>query len=299
MKCIVSGGRGFIGRRVVDTLLRDGHYVAVWSREPNLEERDAVGSFYWDPLGAEPAEESLTRYDAVIHLAGEPVSQRWTAEAKQKIRDSRVLGTKRLVDAIAKVEHRPQVLVCASAIGYYGSRGEEQLDESSPMGTGFLAEVCRDWEAEADRAADLGLRVVKLRIGVVLGKDGGALAAMLPVFRAYLGGRLGSGKQWMSWIQVDDLAAMVKWAVEGEVSGVVNAVAPDPVRNSDFTKALGKAVGKPAFWQVPAAVLHAGMGEMSEMVLGSARVLPRVASSVGFEWKSPGLQTALVNAGLP
>ncbi len=293
MKCIVSGGRGFIGRRVVETLLRDGHYVAVWSREPNLETRNAVGAFYWDPLGAEPAEESLTRYDAVIHLAGEPVSQRWTAEAKQKIRDSRVLGTKRLVDAIAKVEHRPQVLVCASAIGYYGSRGEEQLDETSSMGTGFLAEVCRDWEAEADRAVDLGLRVVKLRIGVVLGKDGGALAAMLPVFRSYLGGRLGSGRQWMSWIHVDDLAAMVKWAVEGEVSGLVNGVAPEPARNADFTKALGKAVGKPALWHVPAAVLHVGMGEMSEMVLGSAKVAPKVASSLGFEWKARSLETAL------
>lgn len=293
MKCIVSGGRGFIGRRVVDTLLGAGHYVAVWSREPNLETRNAVGAFYWDPLGPEPAEESLTRYDAVVHLAGEPVSQRWTAEAKQKIRDSRVLGTKRLVEAIAKVKYKPQVLVCASAIGYYGSRGEESLDESSSMGAGFLAEVCRDWEQEADRAADLGLRVVKLRIGVVLGSDGGALAAMAPVFRAYLGGRLGSGKQWMSWIHVDDLASMVKWAVEGEVSSVVNAVTPEPVRNAEFTKALGKALGKPAFLQVPAAVLRMGMGEMSEAVLGSAKVAPRVASGLGFEWKYRELDAAL------
>ena len=293
MKCIVSGGRGFIGKRVVDTLLSSGHYVAVWSREPNLETRNAVGAFYWDPLGAEPAEESLTHYDAVVHLAGEPVSQRWTADAKQKIRDSRVLGTKRLVAALARVKYRPQVLVCASAIGFYGSRGEEQLDESSSMGSGFLAEVCRDWEAEADGAADLGMRVVKLRIGLVLGADGGALAAMLPVFRSYLGGRLGSGKQWMSWIDVTDLAAMVKWAVEGEVSGVVNGVAPAPVRNSEFTKTLGKVLGKPAFLQVPAAVLRTGMGEMSEMVLGSAKVIPKAASERGFEWKYPDLEAAL------
>ena len=293
MKCIVSGGRGFIGRRVVDALLQDGHYVAVWSREPNLETRNAVGAFFWDPLGAEPAEESLTRYDAVVHLAGEPVSQRWTAEAKQKIRDSRVLGTKRLVDAIAKVKYPPQVLVCASAIGFYGNRGDEELDESSTMGTGFLAEVCRDWEREADRAADLGLRVVKLRIGLVLGPDGGALAAMTPVFRAFLGGQLGSGKQWMSWIHVDDLAAMVKWAVESEVSGVVNGVGAAPVRNAEFTRELGKALGRPAFLRVPEAVLHAGMGEMSEMVLGSAKVLPRVASSGGFQWKFRELEPAL------
>ena len=293
MKCIVSGGRGFIGRRVVDTLLQGGHYVAVWSREPGRETRDAVGAFFWDPLGAEPAEESLTDYDAVIHLAGEPVAQRWTAEAKQKIRDSRVLGTKRLVDAIAKVEHKPSVLVCASAVGYYGSRGDEELDESSTGGSGFLAEVCRDGEAEADRALDLGLRVVKLRIGVVLGPDGGALAAMLPPFRAYLGGRLGNGRQWTSWIHVNDLAAMVKWALEGDVTGVMNAVAPKPVTNSEFTRTLGKVLGKPAFLQVPAGLLKAGMGEMSEIVLSSMRVLPRVAIDKGFEWKFRDLEPAL------
>ena len=293
MKCIVSGGRGFIGRRVVDTLLQGGHYVAVWSREPGRETRDAVGAFFWDPLGAEPAEESLTDYDAVIHLAGEPVAQRWTAEAKQKIRDSRVLGTKRLVDAIAKVEHKPSVLVCASAVGYYGSRGDEELDESSTGGSGFLAEVCRDGEAEADRALDLGLRVVKLRIGVVLGPDGGALAAMLPPFRAYLGGRLGNGRQWTSWIHIDDLAQMVAWALKAEVAGPVNAVAPKPVTNSEFTLALSKALGKPAFLQIPAAVLRAGLGEMSDVVLSSMRVLPYVAQAHGFAWKFSELEPAL------
>ena len=293
MKFIVSGGRGFVGRRVVETLLDAGHYVAVWSREPNREVRNAVGAFYWDPLGAEPAEESLTNYDVVVHLAGEPVSQRWTAEAKQKIRDSRVLGMKRLVEAIAKVRFRPQVLVCASAIGYYGSRGEEELTEESQSGGGFLAEVCRDGEAEADRAADLGLRVVKLRIGVVMGKDGGALAAMLPAFRVFLGGRMGSGKQWMSWIHAQDLARMVKWAAETDVSGVVNAVAPQPVRNAEFARELGKALGRPAFLQIPAAVLRAGMGEMSEMVLESTRVLPRVAQRNEFSWQFPEIGPAL------
>ncbi len=293
MKCIVSGGRGFVGKRVVDALLREGNYVAVWSREPGRETRDAVGAFYWDPLGAEPAEESLTDYDAVIHLAGEPVSQRWTAEAKQKIHDSRVLGTKRLVDAIAKVEHKPSVLVCASAVGYYGSRGDEELDESSAGGTGFLAEVCRDGEAEADRAMDLGLRVVKLRIGVVMGPDGGALAAMLPSFRAYLGGRLGSGRQWMSWIHVDDVAQMVAWALKADVAGAMNAVAPKPVTNGEFTHTLGKALGKPALLQIPAMVLKAGMGEMSDVVLSSMRVMPSVAKAHGFAWKYPELEPAL------
>ncbi len=296
MKCIVSGGRGFIGRRVVDSLLHDHHYVAVWSREPGGETRTAVGAFFWDPLGAEPAEESLNDYDAVIHLAGEPVAQRWTAEAKQKIRDSRVLGTKRLVDALTKVRQRPKVLVCASAIGFYGSRGDEELREDSGPGAGFLAEVCRDWEREADHAADLGMRVVKLRIGVVLGRDGGALAAMLPAFRSFLGGRMGSGRQWMSWIHVDDVAGMVKWAVAGDVSGAVNAVAPSPVRNSEFTRELGKTLGRPAFLQIPGAILRLGLGEMSEVVLGSDRVLPDVATHTGFQWKFPKLQEALREA---
>jgi len=293
MKFIVSGGRGFIGRRVVDTLLQAGHYVAVWSREPNLETRNAVGAFYWDPLGPEPSEESLTNYDVVVHLAGEPVAQRWTAEAKQKIRDSRVLGTKRLVDAIGRVRFRPQVLICASAIGYYGSRGDEELDESSGLGAGFLAEVCRDWEHEADAAIDMGLRVVKLRIGVVLGRNGGALPAMLPAFRAFLGGRMGSGQQWMSWIHVDDLSGMVKWAAECEVSGAVNGVAPQPARNAEFTRELGRTLGRPAFLQVPVALLRAGMGEMSEVVLSSAKVTPRVAEGHAFAWKFRELGPAL------
>jgi len=296
MKCIVSGGRGFIGRHVVDSLLRDHHYVAVWSREPGGETRTAVGAFFWDPLGAEPAEESLTDYDAVIHLAGEPVAQRWTAEAKQKIRDSRVLGTKRLVDALTKVRQRPKVLVCASAIGFYGSRGDEELREDSGPGTGFLAEVCRDWEREADHAADLGMRVVKLRIGVVLGRGGGALAAMLPAFRSFLGGRMGSGRQWISWIHVDDVAEMVKWAVAGDASGAVNAVAPSPVRNSEFARELGETLGRPAFLQIPGALLRLGLGEMSEVVLGSDRVLPNVATKAGFEWKFPSLEQALREA---
>lgn len=296
MKCVISGGRGFIGSRVVDALLADGHYVAAWSREPNRETRDAVGAFYWDLMGDPPAEETLTRYDAVIHLAGEPVSQRWTAEAKQKIRDTRVVGTKRLVEAIAGVKYRPKVLVCASAIGFYGSRGEEELSEQSSNGTGFLAEVCRDWEREADRAIDLGLRVVKLRFGVVLGKDGGALASILPVFHLGLGGRLGSGKQWMSWIHVDDAVRMIKWAaVESEVSGAVNAVSPQPVRNTEFTKALGKALKKPAFLQVPGALLRMGLGEMSDAALSSEKVIPRKAKDEGFTWNCPTLELALAS----
>ncbi len=175
MKCVVSGGTGFIGSRIVASLLRNGDYVGVWSRKPGLEKRAAVQSFFWDPLAGDPPEDSINSMDAVIHLAGETVAQRWNPEVKRRIRDSRVLGTRRLVDAIGRVQHKPRVLVSASAIGFYGNRGDEVLTESSAPGPGFLADVCREWEAEARRATEFGLRVVNLRIGFVLGKDGGRL----------------------------------------------------------------------------------------------------------------------------
>jgi len=224
MKCAVSGGTGFIGRRIVDRLLRDSHYVGVWSRRPGLEKRTGVASYIWDPLAGEPPAESVNTMDAIIHLAGESVAQRWNAEVKRRIRDSRVLGTRRLVDAIARVRHKPKVLVSASAIGYYGDRGDEELTESAQPGSGFLAEVCQAWEAEADRAAESGLRVVKLRIGFVLGRDGGALARLAPLFRAFAGGRLGSGRQWMPWIHVDDVAELVCRIVRHGSTGTLNAV---------------------------------------------------------------------------
>ena len=218
MKCIVSGGTGFIGRRIVDRLLRDSHYVGVWSRKPGLETRNGVASHTWDPLLGEPPAESVNAMDAVIHLAGETVAQRWNAEVKRRIRDSRVLGTRRLVDAIGRVKHKPKVLVCASAIGYYGDRGDDELTESAPPGNGFLGGDLPGWEAEADRAAEFGLRVMKLRIGFVLGKEGGALAQMRPIFRAFAGGRLGSGRQWMPWIHIDDVAELFVHAAENGLS---------------------------------------------------------------------------------
>ena len=215
MKCIISGGSGFIGQRLVDSLLKDGHYVSVWSRTPGREVRAAVGSFFWDPISGEPASESLDDFDVVVHLAGEPVAQRWTPEVKRKIRDSRVQGTQHLVHAISTVKRRPGVLVCASAIGYYGDRGDEVLTESSASGKGFLPDVCIEWEKQADLAQALGMRVVKIRIGVVLGKEGGALAKMTPAFKAFAGGKLGSGRQWTSWIHVDDIVAMLRYAKIG------------------------------------------------------------------------------------
>lgn len=294
MKCIVSGGTGFIGGCLVKRLLQDNHYVGVYSRRPGAEARAGVASYYWDPLEDAPPEDSLNRMDAVIHLAGEPVAQRWNADVRRRIRDSRVLGTRNLVDALARTAHRPSVLVSASAIGIYGDRGDEQLTETSPTGTGFLADVCRAWEVEADRAAIYGVRVVKLRIGFVLGKGGGALGQMLPIFRLGLGGTLGfSGKQWMPWIHVDDLVEIVLHTLQHDVSGVWNATAPNPVTNRDFTRAMGRAVGRPAIFPAPVLALKAMFGPFAQHMLDSARVLPASALKAGFEFRYPEVDAAL------
>jgi uncharacterized protein (TIGR01777 family) len=295
VKCIVSGGTGFIGRRIVERLLRDNHYVGVWSRRPGAEKRTAVASFSWDPLQGEPPDDSVNTMDAVIHLAGETVAQRWNAEVKARIRDSRVLGTRRLVDVIARVPHRPKVLVCASAIGIYGDRGDAVLTETSPPGSGFLVDTCRAWEQEADRAAQFGLRVVKLRIGFVLGNDGGALEKMVPAFRAFAGGRLGSGKQWMPWIHADDVAELFVHAVEKDVSGVWNATSPNPVTNAEFTRQLARAVHRPALFPVPRIALKLAFGELAQHMLDSARVIPEAALRAGFQFRYPELKAALQN----
>jgi hypothetical protein len=269
MKCLVSGATGFIGRHVIDLLKRRGHSVVAWSRQPNN----------LDPVGV----------DAVINLGGEPVAQRWNDAVRARIRDSRVLGTRRLVDAI-----KPAVLVSASAVGIYGDRGDEILTESSALGNGFLAEVCREWEAEADRAAQFGARVVKLRIGIVLGKDGGALARMLPVFRAFAGGRLGSGKQWMPWIHIDDMANLFVHAVENpSVRGVWNATAPNPVTNAEFTRELAHALHRPALFPVPPLALRLAFGDLGRNMLDSARAVPEAALKAGFAFRYPTVRLAL------
>jgi len=295
MKCAISGGTGFIGRRIVERLLQNSHYVGVWSRKPGLEKRTGVASYTWDPLEGEPPAESVNTMDAIIHLAGEPVAQRWNAEVKRRIRDSRVLGTRRLVDAIAGVRHKPKVLVCASAIGYYGDRGDEELTESSAPGSGFLAEVCQAWEAEADRAAAFGLSVMKLRIGFVLGKEGGALARMAPAFRFFAGGRLGTGRQWMPWIHVDDVAELFVHAAENELSGVWNATAPYPVTNREFTREMGRALHRPALFPVPGFALRLAFGELGQHMLDSARVVPAAAMKAGFRFRYPDVSAALTN----
>jgi hypothetical protein len=292
MHCIISGGTGFIGSRVVARLMAGGHRVSVWSRRPDREKRPGVRSIEWDPLAGEPPVESVVEAEAVIHLAGEPVAQRWNDEVKRRIRDSRVLGTRHLVDAIARAAKKP-VLVCASAIGYYADRGDEVLTESSAPGEGFLADVCKGWEAEARRAAEFGVRVISLRIGFVLGKNGGALGRMGPVFKAGLGGTLGSGKQWMPWIHIDDLAALFIYAAENNIAGVWNASAPNPVTNAEFTRVMGAVLHRPAVIPAPAFALKLVFGELGQHMLDSARVIPEAALRAGFQFRYPEVGGAL------
>jgi hypothetical protein len=230
----------------------------------------------------------------LVHLTGEPVAQRWTPEVKQRIRSSRVDGTRNLVSALAKLSERPRVLVCASAIGYYGSRGDDLLTETSSPGGDFLAQVVVDWERAAGEAEALGIRVVPLRFGVVLGKDGGALPKMLPPFRLGLGGRLSSGQQWMSWIHVDDVIGLIRFALENSaVRGALNATALQPVTNAEFTRELAAALHRPAVFPVPGLALKLLFGEMAEVILGSQRVVPRAALSAGFRFEYPELRGAL------
>jgi uncharacterized protein (TIGR01777 family) len=289
MNIAITGASGFVGRRLLAAL--SAHTLTMLTRSPTTQAPAGVKVSVWDPV-AQPAR--LDAADAVIHLAGEPVAQRWTNAVKSRIRESRVRGTRNLVAGMRQMEQPPAVLVCASAIGYYGSRGDEVLGETSAPGTGFLSEVCVEWEHEADAAAALGVRVVKVRIGIVLEPHGGALARMLPPFRAGLGGPLGSGNQWMSWIHLDDLVELIVHAVENPLQGVLNGVAPNAATNAEFTRELGRALHRPAIIPVPDFAIKLLFGEMAEMLLlASQRVVPIAALQSGFRFAYPDLGEAL------
>ena len=295
MNITVTGATGFIGNRLVHELLQAGHSIHALGRKRNTGLPQAVRFSEWRSTEAEPPSESLATADAIVHLAGEPVAQRWTPEAKQRIRSSRVDGTRNLVTALSKQARRPQVLVCASAIGYYGSRGDEVLTETSPPGRDFLAQVVVDWEQAARQAETLGIRVVPLRFGVVLGKDGGALPKMLPPFRLGLGGRLASGQQWMSWIHVEDVIGLIRFALENATArGPMNATSLHPATNAEFTQELAAALHRPAIFPVPRFALNLLFGEMAEVIVGSQRVLPKAAQTAGFQFQYPELRQALV-----
>jgi uncharacterized protein (TIGR01777 family) len=289
----ISGASGLIGRRLMKVLAAEGHDLHVLSRHAGTNLPAGVRLSAWDPVRGEPPAESLSGADAVIHLAGEPVAQRWNPSVKQNISASRIDGTRNLVRALAKLAKRPQTLVCASAIGYYGSRGDEVLTEASEPGSDFLADVCVKWERAAREAEALGIRVVSVRTGIVLDARGGALARMLPPFRMGAGGKLASGRQWMSWIHIADLAALFRHALLNPLSGPVNGVAPNPVTNADFTGALAAAVHRPAMFPVPALALKLMFGEMAEVLLSSQRVLPKAAEAAGFRFQFNSLEAAL------
>ena len=283
MRLGITGASGFIGRRAAEMARVRGWEVVPFSRTP----RNAATRKF---VPGEPAD--VDGLDAVLHLAGESVLGLWTAKKRARIMDSRVLGARSIVDGFARAKHPPRVLISGSAIGYYGDTGDREVDESSPPGAGFLADVCRAWEAEAEKVRDA--RLVLLRIGFVLGRGDGAMKLVLPVFRAGLGGRLGSGKQWMSCIHVDDVAGMALWAVGNEsLRGPVNSVLPHPVTNSDFTRTLARALHRPAIFPVPSFVLRLVLGRMASMLLSNSRVRPAVAENSGYRYEFKDIAAAL------
>ena len=295
MKVLITGASGLIGQALQRSFADKGYEMLVASRkEPKDDQhiRWSIEEGFADP-------KKLESIDAVVHLAGESVSGlRRTDEKKKAIRDSRVLGTRNVVDAISKLKHKPKVLVAASAIGFYGERGDEEVTESSGAGDNFLAEVCKAWEAESRRAEDAGIRTVLLRTGIVLSKDGGALATMLTPFKLGLGGVVGSGKQWMSWISLDDHVAVINYAVENEnLRGAVNSASPHPVTNEEFTKTLGGVLYRPTFIPLPEFAVSMLLGEMGdELLLTSTKVAPKRLEDGGFEFKYPELITAIEHA---
>ena len=293
MKILISGSSGLIGTAATTALKSDGHNVVHLVRPGKTTN---PGDIQWDPMRATVDVAGLEGIDVVIHLSGAGIADgRWTEERKQLLRSSRIDTTRVLVDSLSRLKQKPRLLIVASAIGYYGSRGDEILTESSTTGTDFLALVCRDWEAEASRAAERGIRTVMLRSGVVLSGKGGALPKMLPPFKLGVGGRLGSGQQWMSWIAIEDVVGIIRHTIAKEqVSGPVNVVAPSPVRNEEFTRLLAGMLHRPAIFPAPAFVLRLAMAEMADAVLlSSDRVKPEQMLAAGYKFRFEILEPAL------
>jgi hypothetical protein len=287
----VSGASGLLGSALLPALRAAG-----WIPRPLVRRAAAADEVQWDPAVGTLDLKALEGVTAAVHLAGESIAAgRWTAEAKRRIRESRIQGTRLLAESLARLRVRPRVLVTASAVGIYGDRGDTPLDETSDLGTDFLARVGQEWEAAAQPAVDAGIRVVPLRFGIVLAREGGALPRMLTPFRMGVGGPLGSGRQWMSWIAIDDAVAAVLEALRNEAArGPINAVAPEPVRNAEFAARLGEALGRPAIIPAPAFALRALFGEMADgALLASQRVLPARLTALGFHFKYPTLPETL------
>lgn len=295
----LTGATGLIGPQLLQALRAGGAEVTVLTRDPDRarEKLGDVEAIAWDLMSERAPAEALAGRDAVVHLAGEPVAQRWSAKVKRAIEESRVQGTRNLIEGLRAADPRPATLVSSSAIGYYGSHGEEPLDEEAPAGGDFLAQVCLEWEAEAAKATELGLRVVQVRTGVVLDSSGGALAKMLPPFRLGVGGPVAGGRQYVSWIHTADLVGMTLAAISDERwIGPINGTAPEPLRNRDFSQVLGRVLKRPALLPVPALALQLLYGEMAEIVTKGARVVPAKPLVLGYEFQHPQLEEALRSA---
>jgi uncharacterized protein len=301
MRLVVTGAKGFIGTVLCARLLQQGHTLTLFTRGSPRDVGTAAKRWVqWTPGALGEWGAALDGVDGVIHLAGEPIAARkWNDIQRRRIEKSRVDGTNSLVQAIAKAEPKPTFLISASAVGYYGPRGDELITEDSPPGDDFLSAVCRAWEEEAKKAERLGLRVVRLRTGVVLGSGGGALTKMAQPFKFFVGGPLGSGRQWMSWIQLEDHVRLILQLIDNaQANGPVNATAPNPVRNKEFCQTLGKVLRRPCWAPVPGFALRLALGEMAEMLLTGQRVMPAAAQKLGFQFRYPNLEEAL-QASMP
>ncbi len=297
MRVLVTGASGFLGSAVCDALLARGDETVGLTRDPQRARKGnpTVTWHAWNPAAERPPASALAGIDSVVNLVGEPIDQRWTETAKQRIRDSRVRSTKNLVDAISGTEPRPKTLVSQSAVGYYGDRGEAMVDESTPPGSTFDAELCVAWEAAARDAETVGVRVVVIRTGLVLDPEHGVLKQLLLPFKLGVGGPLAGGGQYMPWIHIDDEVRLLLWALDTDgASGTYNATAPNPVTNREFSKALGRVLGRPAVVPVPKLALKARFGgELGEVATGGQRTVPRRALDAGFEFRHPELEPAL------
>jgi len=292
MRLLLSGSHGLVGKALVTRLEADSHEIFRLVRHAPSSESEIE----WSPDRYSIALARLEGFDAVIHLAGESIAEgRWNEEKKKRIRQSRVKGTKLLADAMANLSRPPKTLISASAVGYYGNRGDEPLTETSAPGNDFLSQVCVEWEKATELAAAKGIRVVNTRFGIILDARGGALAKMLPPFRMGIGGKIGSGKQWMSWIALDDVVGAIKFALTNEVlSGPINFVAPNPVTNAEFTKTLGKTLSRPTLFPIPAFGIRLVFGEMADaLLLSSQRVEPARLKQANYQFSYSELKQAL------
>ncbi|MBN1587063.1 MAG: TIGR01777 family oxidoreductase [Candidatus Omnitrophica bacterium] len=296
MRFLITGGTGFIGKALCRRLVDHGHQLLVLTRQEGQYTEGANPRFLcWDPGGPGEWQSLVERTDVIVHLAGEPVAGgRWTAKRKTALSASRINSTRALVSAMAKANPRPSLLINASAVGYYGHRRDEELNEGSVPGKGFLSELSREWENAALEAESLGVRVVMLRLGAVLGPEGGMLEKMVPPFRFFMGGVPGSGRQWLSWVHLEDVTGLIEFCARHEhFKGPINATSPNPCSMKEFCSTLGQVLKRPSWLPIPGLLLKLGLGQFSDIILNSQKVKPAVALELGYNFRYPDLRSAL------